>query len=243
MGAKRLISRESLERHQVWIYVAAIALALGLGTAWDGAVSLESLLWPVLGGLFFVTFTQVPLLHVSAAFRDRRFMAAVLIGNFVFIPLLVVGLVWFLPDDPVLRLGVVIVLLMPCTDWYITFTHLSGGDTGRAIAVTPVNLLVQITLLPVYLWAFMGNSFSEIVAAGPVVTVFLTLIVLPLVAAWGGRGGPRAPHPGHASSRLWVGRRFRCWRWSCFSSPRRRRRPYSVQCHCSWVPRRFSSLF
>ncbi|MFN3721806.1 MAG: arsenic resistance protein [Paracoccaceae bacterium] len=174
-----------MERHQVWIYVAAIALGLGLGTAWDGAVSLESLLWPVLGGLLFVTFTQVPLLHVSAAFRDRRFMTAVLIGNFVFIPLLVVGLVWFLPDDPVLRLGVVIVLLMPCTDWYITFTHLSGGDTGRAIAVTPVNLLVQITLLPVYLWAFMGNSFSEIVAAGPVVTVFLTLIVLPLVAAWG----------------------------------------------------------
>lgn len=111
-------------------------------------------------------------------------MSAVLIGNFVAIPIVVAGLVWFLPTDPVLRLGVVMVLLMPCTDWYITFTHLSGGDTGRAIAVTPFNLLIQIALLPAYLWAFMGKSFHEILTAGPVAMVFVTLILLPLLAAW-----------------------------------------------------------
>jgi hypothetical protein len=27
-------------------------------------------------------------------------------------------------DDPLLRLGVAMVLLAPCTDWYVTFTHL-----------------------------------------------------------------------------------------------------------------------
>ena len=93
-------------------------------------------------------------------------MTAVLIGNFLVIPLMVAAMIWFLPADPALRLGVVMVLLMPCTDWYITFTHLSGGDTGRAIAITPVNLLVQIALLPVYLWAFMGDSFHESLLPG-----------------------------------------------------------------------------
>lgn len=111
-------------------------------------------------------------------------MTAVLIGNFLVIPLMVAAMIWFLPADPALRLGVVMELLMPCTDWYITFTHLSGGDTGRAIAVTPVNLLVQIALLPVFLWAFMGDSFHEILAAGPIATVFVTLILMPLLAAW-----------------------------------------------------------
>ncbi|MCA1777757.1 MAG: arsenic resistance protein, partial [Loktanella sp.] len=155
-----------------------------LGAVWGSADVLEALLWPSLGLLLFVTFSQVPLMHLSSAFRDMRFMTGVLIGNFVAIPVVVAVLVLLLPAEPVLRLGVVMVLLMPCTDWYITFTHLSGGDTGRAIAVTPINLLVQIALLPAYLWAFMGNSFHEILAAGPVVTVFVTLILLPLLAAW-----------------------------------------------------------
>jgi arsenite transporter len=83
------------------------------------------------------------------ALRDHRFMGAVLIGNFLLIPLVVWGLLAFLPDDPAIRLGVLVVLLVPCTDWFITFTHLGGGDTRRAIAATPVNLIVQIALLPV----------------------------------------------------------------------------------------------
>jgi hypothetical protein len=45
-----------------------------------------------------------------------------------------------------------------------TFTHLGGGDTRRALAVTPINLLVQFGLLPVLLRIFMGRTFAEILA-------------------------------------------------------------------------------
>lgn len=179
------MTRLNLERRQVWIYLAAILAGLGLGLLLPGAAAhLEAALWPLLGILIFVTFTQVPLIHLPDAFRDRRFMGAMLAGNFVIVPLIVAGLLVFLPADPAVRLGVLLVLLVPCTDWYITFTHLAGGDTGRAIAATPVNLIVQMALLPVYLWLFMGSAFLEIFAVGPIVTVFLTLIVVPLVAAW-----------------------------------------------------------
>ncbi|MFN3847447.1 MAG: arsenic resistance protein [Paracoccaceae bacterium] len=179
------MTRAALERHQVWIYLGAIAAGLGLGAVLgDRAAVFEVALWPILGLLLFTTFTQVPLVHLAEGFRDRRFMAAILSGNFLFIPVLVWGLIWFLPDDPAVRLGVLMVLLVPCTDWFITFTHLAGGDTGRAIAVTPVNLLVQLALLPVFLWLFMGQSFLEIFAAGPIAMVFVTLILLPLAGAW-----------------------------------------------------------
>jgi len=179
------MTRIDLERRQIWIYLAAILAGLGLGLSLPRlAEPLEVALWPLLGVLIFMTFTQVPLIHVADAFRDRRFMGAILSGNFVIVPLIVAGLLVFLPADPAVRLGVLLVLLVPCTDWYITFTHLSGGDTGRAIAVTPVNLIVQMLLLPVYLWLFMGTAFLEIFAIGPIATAFLTLIVAPLVAAW-----------------------------------------------------------
>lgn len=178
------MSRDFLERHQVWIYLGAVCFGLLFGTFFvEQAAALELLLWPALGLLLFATFTQVPLIHLAAAFRDRRFISAVLAGNFIAIPLVVWGLLAFVPADPAIRLGVLLVLLVPCTDWYITFTHLSGGDTGRAIVVTPINLLVQIALLPVYLWLFIGRSFAEIFVAGTIVTVFVTLILLPLLAA------------------------------------------------------------
>ena len=156
------MTRLDLERQQVWIYLAAILAGLGLGLVLPGAAAhLEAALWPLLGILIFVTFTQVPLIHLPEAFRDRRFMGAMLAGNFVIVPLIVAGLLLFLPQDPAVRLGVLLVLLVPCTDWYITFTHLAGGDAGRAIAATPVNLIVQMALLPVYLWLFMGTAFLE----------------------------------------------------------------------------------
>ncbi|MFN4282314.1 MAG: arsenic resistance protein [Alphaproteobacteria bacterium] len=179
------MTRQQLERHQVWIYLAAILVGLALGSIAPGMSDpFEALLWPALGFLLYATFTQVPLTHLPDAFRDRRFMGAVLIGNFLLVPFLVWGLFVFLPDDPAIRLGVLLVLLVPCTDWFITFTHLGGGDTRRAIAATPVNLIVQIALLPLYLWLFMGESFAEILAADRIATVFVLIILLPLLAAW-----------------------------------------------------------
>ncbi|MFQ3671910.1 MAG: arsenic resistance protein, partial [Verrucomicrobiia bacterium] len=179
------MTRQHLERHQVWIYLFGILLGLGLGSVVpEVAEPFEAILWPVLGLLLYTTFTQVPLTHLPGAFRDRQFMGAVLTGNFILIPLAVWGLLAFLPDDPAIRVGALLVLLVPCTDWYITFTHLSGGDTRLAIAVTPINLLVQLALLPLYLWFFIGHAFLELLSAQRLILVFLTLILLPLVAAW-----------------------------------------------------------
>jgi arsenite transporter len=179
------MTRQQLERRQVWIYAGAILVGLGLGA---GAPMLapvfEMLIWPVLGLLLYATFTQVPLTHLRTAFTDARFMGALLTGNFLFLPLVVWGLVGLLPDDPVVRFGVLLVLLVPCTDWFLAFTHLGGGDTRRAIAATPVLLLVQIALLPVYLWLLLGETFIAVLPLDRVATVFLTLIVLPLISAF-----------------------------------------------------------
>lgn len=191
------MTRETLERHQVWVYLAAIAGGLTMGAAAPGvADALEVMLWPSLAALLYVTFTQVPLNHLPDAFRDARFMAAILLANFFLVPLFVWGLLLLVPDQPAVRLGVLLVLLVPCTDWFITFTHLGGGDTKRAIAVTPVNLLVQIALLPFYLWLFMGHAFAEILSAERIATVFAVLILAPLCLAFltemaSERWGPR----------------------------------------------------
>jgi len=117
------MSRESLERHQLWLYLAVISLGLALGLQFPALAGLPDwVLWPVLGLLLFATFTQVPMKHLGRAFVDARFTRTLLIANFVLVPALVWLLVQFLPDDPVIRLAVAAVLLVPCTDWFISFT-------------------------------------------------------------------------------------------------------------------------
>ena len=177
---------ERLERHQAWLYLAAILLGLALGSTATGAAQrLEVLVWPLLALLLYATFTQVALTGLPSALRDGRFVAAVLVGNFLVLPLAVWALLPLVGTDVAVRTGVLLVLLVPCTDWFLTFTHLAGGDTRRAIAVTPVNLLVQLVLLPLYLWLFLGEAFAQAVATPRAVTALTTLILLPLVAAWG----------------------------------------------------------
>jgi ACR3 family arsenite efflux pump ArsB len=177
--------RAALERRQVWIYLAATLLGLAAGAAAPGLAALaEALLWPVLALLLLATFTQVPLTRIAEAARDARLLAALLIGNFLLVPLLVAALWPLVPADPAIRLGVLLVLLLPCTDWSITFTHLARGNAAGLIAAAPLLLLAQMLLLPAYLWLFLGSGELGALPAGRLLLVFGLLIAAPLALAW-----------------------------------------------------------
>lgn len=177
--------REQLEKQQSWLYLGFISLGLALGVLAPVRVAaFEQLLWPLLGVLLYATFTQIPLLHIKQSVADVRFMTALLVGNFVVIPALLWLLVLWLPLSPPVIAGVLLVLLVPCTDWFITFTHLGKGDAARAIAATPLLLLVQMTALPVYLWLFLGGEWFQLTFSTDLLSAFAGLILLPLVLAW-----------------------------------------------------------
>lgn len=177
-----MLTRLQLERGQILFYLAAITIGALLG--WNvpaTAPVLEKLLWPVLAALLYVTFAQVPLLEVRGMIGHGRFIAALLVVNFVVVPPLAWLLARFLPPDPGILLGVYLVLLAPCTDWFVSFTLLGKGDARLAIAATPVLLLSQMILLPAWLWLFLGGELAGVVRAGKFLEAFLGLIVLPLV--------------------------------------------------------------
>ncbi|WP_024326239.1 arsenic resistance protein [Thioalkalivibrio sp. AKL19] len=177
--------RERLEQYQVLIYLVTITLGLFLGVSAPGASEwLDVVLWPVLGVLLYATFTQTPLIHLGEAFREPRLLLAAVIGNFVVIPPLVWAILQVAPGDPAILLGIALVLLVPCTDWFITFTHLGGGDTRRAIAFSPISLLMQLALLPLYLWLFFGGEFTLALAGEDVLKAFAGLILVPLILAY-----------------------------------------------------------
>ncbi|WP_432151499.1 arsenic resistance protein [Streptomyces sp. bgisy029] len=177
---------ERMERHQVAVYLAAMALGALLGLAVPSAgPGLERLINPVLGALLFVTFLQVPAAELLRSLRDGRFVAAALVVNFLVVPLVVAAMFTFLPADRAVRLGVLLVLLCPCVDYVIVFSGLAGGSARRLLAATPVLLVAQMVLLPVFLYGFLGSGLADIVEAGPFLEAFAFLIVIPLALAWG----------------------------------------------------------
>ncbi|ELZ33207.1 arsenic resistance protein [Halorubrum tebenquichense] len=180
-----LISKKWIQHNQVAIYAVAVLLAIGVGLGTPSASPvLEPLINPVLAVLLYVTFLEIPFARIRRAFRNGRFMAAALGMNFVVVPIVVFGLTRFLPQEPVILVGAFMVLLTPCIDYVITFTELAGGDSEQITAATPALMLVQLLLLPLYLWLFMGQQVAEFIEAGPFVEAFVVIIALPLTFAW-----------------------------------------------------------
>ncbi|MYQ72878.1 arsenic resistance protein [Streptomyces sp. SID4934] len=185
MAQERVGLVERMEVHQVAVYVGAMVAGALVGWAAPGlAPGLEHAVNPVLGALLFVTFLQVPAAELFRSLRDGRFLAAVLVVNFVVVPLVVAAMFVLLPADQAVRIGVLLVLLCPCIDYVIVFSGLAGGSSRRLLAATPLLLVAQMVLLPGFLYLFMGAELAEVVEVGPFVEAFLMLIVIPLALAW-----------------------------------------------------------
>jgi ACR3 family arsenite efflux pump ArsB len=172
------------DRHQVALYIAAIAVGIVVGLIAPAAAPvLSGATAPVLGVLLFATFLGVPLVEVAKAFHGTRFLATVLVLNFVVVPIVAFALSRLVADDRGLLVGVLLVLLTPCVDYVIVFTGLAGGARARLLAATPVLMLLQIVLLPASLWLFAGGETVAGIEFEPFVEAFVLLIVLPLAAA------------------------------------------------------------
>lgn len=172
--------RDILEGRQIPIYFAAIGLAVVVALLVPGTTALDVGINPALALMLFVTFLQVPLPELGKAFTRVRFLAALLATNFVALPILVACLIQFLPANPMLRLGVLMVLLTPCIDYVVTFAHLGRADAKVLLASTPALLIAQMLLLPVYLNVFLGEDAARFVQVGPFVHAFVWLIAVPL---------------------------------------------------------------
>ncbi|MGU3574621.1 arsenic resistance protein [Brucellaceae bacterium C25G] len=175
--------REILESRQVAIYFMAVITAVLMFYLTPSSLTFDAAINPALAFMLFVTFLQVPLVDLIRAVLHLRFFITLFSVNFIAIPLLVLGLMQFLPPDPMIQIGVLLVLLTPCIDYVVTFAHLGKADAKLLLAATPALLLMQMFLLPIYLSVFMGDDVGTLVQLDPFIHAFIWLIAVPLLAA------------------------------------------------------------
>ncbi|KJZ50244.1 arsenic resistance protein [Pseudomonas marginalis] len=178
------MSRDSLEHNQIPVYFAAVLLAAVLGLlAPSFAHRLSALVTPAIAVLMYAMFLQIPFLDLRQSWGNKRFLSALLLANFILVPLLVWALTQSLVGRPALLVGALLVLLTPCIDYVVVFTHIGKGDSRLMLAATPVLLLLQLALLPIYLGLMLGAQSEGVVEARPFIEAFLLLIVVPMLLA------------------------------------------------------------
>lgn len=171
-----------IEKIYTPIIFTAVITGLVLGH-WTGIGPFaEQLILPFLMGMLYVTFLQIPFQAIREAFANTRFTALSLILNFIWTPLLawLLALV-FLGSEPALYIGFIMLMVTPCTDWYLIFTGIAKGNVALSTAILPLNLLLQIILLPVYLLIFGGVTGA--VHPAPLLSSILFVLVIPFLLA------------------------------------------------------------
>lgn len=157
-----------MERQQIPLYLIAIVAGGLFGWLIPAAAEpLELSITPVLGLLLFATFLGIPFAKIGQALCHVRFMATVIILNFLIVPFVVFGLSRFVAHDQALLIGVMMVLLTPCIDYVIVFSGLAGGSSDRLLADAPLLMLTQMLLLPLYLLLFIGPDLVSAIEPGP----------------------------------------------------------------------------
>ncbi|MBD8670076.1 bile acid:sodium symporter [Pseudomonas lurida] len=178
------MTRDALEHNQIPVYFAAVALAAVFGLfAPSFAHGLSQMVTPAIAVLMYAMFLQIPFLDLRQSVGNKRFLSALLLANFIFVPLLVWALTQSLVGRPALLVGALLVLLTPCIDYVVVFTHIGKGDSRLMLAATPVLLLLQLALLPIYMSLMLGAQSDGVVEARPFIEAFLLLIVVPMILA------------------------------------------------------------
>ena len=207
MGYKRFNWPDFFENNQTVFYTAAIFIGIALACFTSISKFSNAALKLVLPILLFVTFLQVPFASVIKSFRNGRFIVGLLIGNFVFIPILVLVLVWLglsflnsLLDMPPLSkltsangpylyftaFGAML-LCAPCVDYVVSFCRSGKGDIAALTAALPVFLIFQFCFLGfLFVSPFAGTKLPGLgqQSLSILLRSVFEVLVIPICLAW-----------------------------------------------------------
>jgi ACR3 family arsenite efflux pump ArsB len=184
---RRAVSMSVLSKFQPLCIILSAFLGILLGkTSSTIEENADSFITVFLMGMLFLVFLGVTFGGKPGKFLgiNIRFSTAALIINFVWTPLFALLLAkTFFPGETSLQTGFIMLLVTPCTDWYLIFTGLANGNVALAASILPLNLILQILLLPLYLLVFMGENLS--IDFQTIARCIGMVLVIPFMAAGG----------------------------------------------------------
>lgn len=132
--------------------------------------------------MLYGIFLEVPLKNLKKSFKNIKFSSTSIMINFIWTPIFGYFLGnLFLNGNMDIFIGFFMLILTPCTDWYLIFTKIAKGDLNLSLSILPINLILQIVLLPIYLIIFFSNNNA--INYSNLVYSLIIVIVIPFLSA------------------------------------------------------------
>ena len=173
---------ENINKFQSLVILFMVALGILLGQIGFVQEYVEYLITPFLMVMLFLVFLQIPLKDKLKSSKNLKFTLTAVIINFIWTPFLIfiLGKI-FLANYPELLIGYIMLMVTPCTDWYLIFTGIAKGNVALGSSILPLNLVLQLVLLPVYVFLIGGNSVD--MNTIDLVKGVVSTLIIPLVCA------------------------------------------------------------
>ena len=176
------VSLGRLTRMQPVFIVAAAIAGLILGQIAFFSENMGGMIEPFLMLLLFFVFLKVDIKEIGRSFKNVRFSSTAVLINFVWTPIVAVVLGYtFLGGYTDMFIGFLMLLVTPCTDWFMVFTGMSKGNLSLSASILPLNLVLQVLLLPMYLFIFLGAESSFDLWS--ILTGIIFVLAIPFIAA------------------------------------------------------------
>ncbi len=174
---------DTINKFQTLIILLSVATGILLGQVSFFELHSEYFILPFLVIMLYTVFVQIPLSDIKDSLKNLKFTFTAISINFIWTPLFawILGY-FFLNDSPEIWIGFLMLMVTPCTDWYLIFTGIAKGNVALGSSILPTNFILQILLLPIYLFA-LGGSLVEIDIAS-LVEGLVYVLILPLLLAY-----------------------------------------------------------
>jgi arsenite transporter len=120
---------------------------------------------------------------LARAGRNLRAVGLALALNFLWAPLFGWLLASVFISDPLLALGFMLVMVVPCSSMAIGYTGLAKGDLEVATVVVALSFVLAVVAVPAWMLVFAG-SYQVPVPIGDLVGSILSVLIAPMILGY-----------------------------------------------------------
>ena len=166
---------------------AGISIVLGLITGYyeAGWVAVHR---PLIKGLemaaimlmIFPMMVMLDIAYLGKAFKNWKALTVALLMNFGWGPIWAVILGDLFLHNQLLKLGLFIAWLVPCSSMSVGYVGLMRGNIELATALVAVSFLVAVPLIPIYIKLY-GAAYHVIVPTSILIKTIILVLIAPLI--------------------------------------------------------------
>jgi ACR3 family arsenite transporter len=177
--------QEHLNKWLLFYVVLAMGLGLLIGHPNAAWISKNSSTVSNLTTLavFFIIYPMMINLKLEALLKAGKNVKGLLLAvgyNFVWAPLIGWVLAKVFLTDPLLALGFLLVMVVPCSSMSIGYTGLAEGNLELATVVVALSFVLAVVAVPLWMTIFAAN-YSVPIPISDMLMSILTVLIAPMI--------------------------------------------------------------